>query len=286
MADVFKKGNTAVITGAASGIGFALAKRCVEAGMKVVMADSDGETLKKASESLGAGETVVPITMDVSKLDDWKQVSQTVCNGTFGGTLNLLALNAGIGPRASFLADPDAARVFERTFQVNVVGMTNGLASLLNLCLGGGGQRAAVVLTGSKQGITNPPGNPAYNASKAAVKALAEHLAFDLRGREELSVHLLVPGWTWTPLAGAGAGAGSETQEKPAAPWWPAQVVGFLEAKIADRQFWVLCPDNDVSEDMDRRRMQWTARDAVEGRPPLSRWREEYKGEFEEFMKG
>jgi len=57
----------------------------------------------------------------------------------------------------------------------------------------------AIVVTGSKQGITNPPGNPAYNASKAAVKALAEHLSFDLRNTE-IGVHLLVPGWTFTGL--------------------------------------------------------------------------------------
>jgi NAD(P)-dependent dehydrogenase (short-subunit alcohol dehydrogenase family) len=55
------------------------------------------------------------------------------------------------------------------------------------------------VITGSKQGITNPPGNPAYNASKAAVKSLAEHLGFDLKDTRT-SVHLLVPGWTFTGL--------------------------------------------------------------------------------------
>lgn len=58
---------------------------------------------------------------------------------------------------------------------------------------------SAIVITGSKQGITNPPGNPAYNASKAAVKSLAEHLNYDLRDMST-SVHLLVPGWTFTGL--------------------------------------------------------------------------------------
>ncbi len=53
---------------------------------------------------------------------------------------------------------------------------------------------------------------------------------------------------------------------------------------MAEGQFWVLCPDNDVTEDMDRRRMQWNTNDAVLGRPPLSRWREEYKDEFKEWM--
>jgi short-subunit dehydrogenase len=58
---------------------------------------------------------------------------------------------------------------------------------------------SAIVITGSKQGITNPPGNAAYNASKAAVKSLAEHLSYDLRDTP-VSVHLLVPGWTFTGL--------------------------------------------------------------------------------------
>jgi short-subunit dehydrogenase len=61
------------------------------------------------------------------------------------------------------------------------------------------GEPSAIVITGSKQGITNPPGNAAYNASKAAVKALAEHLSFDLKD-SATSVHLLVPGWTFTGL--------------------------------------------------------------------------------------
>lgn len=57
----------------------------------------------------------------------------------------------------------------------------------------------AVVMTGSKQGITNPPGNPAYNASKAAVKSLAEQLSYELKDTKT-SVHLLVPGWTFTTM--------------------------------------------------------------------------------------
>jgi NAD(P)-dependent dehydrogenase (short-subunit alcohol dehydrogenase family) len=57
----------------------------------------------------------------------------------------------------------------------------------------------SIVITGSKQGITNPPGNVAYNASKSAVKTLAEHLSWDLRDTKT-SVHLLVPGWTFTGM--------------------------------------------------------------------------------------
>lgn len=139
---------------------------------------------------------------------------------------------------------------------------------------------STIVITGSKQGITNPPGNPAYNASKAAVKALAEHLSYDLQSTS-IGVHLLVPGWTWTGMTGDAAGI----EKKPAAAWLPAQVIDHLEQKMKDGQFWVLCPDNEVTEDMDRKRMLWSSGDAVNGRLPLSRWREEYRDDVAAWMK-
>ena len=73
-------------------------------------------------------------------------------------------------------------------------------------------------------------------------------------------------------------------KEKPAGAWAPEQVAGYLEQKMGEGVFYVICPDNDVSVDKDRRRMLWGVRDIVGERPPLSRWREEYKGEAEEWM--
>lgn len=179
---------------------------------------------------------------------------------------------------------------FERILHTNLYGVINGITALLPLVKtssssSSSSSASSIVITGSKQGITNPPGNPAYNASKAAVKTLAEHLSYDLAtSHPSISVHLLVPGWTWTPLAGAAAASGSERREKPAAAWTPEQVVDYLETKMAEGQFWVLCPDNDVTEDMDKRRMLWNTNDIILGRPPLSRWREQYKDEFNAWM--
>lgn len=133
------------------------------------------------------------------------------------------------------------------------------------------------MITGSKQGITNPPGNPAYNASKAAIKSLAESLSYEKRGTQT-SVHLLVPGWTFTGMTGGGA------KEKPEGAWWPKQVAEHLEKKMGEGKFYVICPDNDVTEEKDKKRMLWSVGDVVEGRPPLSRWREEFKEEAEEWM--
>ncbi|KAI0190340.1 hypothetical protein F4808DRAFT_402467 [Astrocystis sublimbata] len=273
MSAVYSSGNTAVITGGASGIGLALTKKCVGHGMRVLVVDWDEKSLEAAKSALG--DQVCTIRTDVSDVGAWGAVKDKAVK-EFGGKINLLALNAGVGGKVSF-ADADTSG-FQKILNTNLFGVVNGISTLLPLVKET--SPAAVVITGSKQGITNPPGNPAYNASKAAVKTLAEHLSYDLAtSHPAISVHLLVPGWTWTPLAGAAGGG-----EKPAAAWSPEQVVDYLEKKMAEKQFWVLCPDNDVTEDMDKRRMQWNTNDALLGRPPLSRWREEFKQEFNEFM--
>lgn len=131
---------------------------------------------------------------------------------------------------------------------VNLFGVINGISTFLPTVQSTAkSSPSAIVVTGSKQGITNPPGNPAYNASKSAVKTIAEHLSFDLRNEKNLSVHLLVPGWTFTGLSGNRPGSG---KEKPQGAWWPDQVVDFLEKKMGEGQFWVLCPDDQVTEEL------------------------------------
>lgn len=91
----------------------------------------------------------------------------------------------------------------------------------------------SIVITGSKQGITNPPGaaNPAYNASKAAIKNLTEHLAHDLRSdpaTAHISVHLLIPGWTWTGLMGNVGPTDESSLKKMEGAWFPSQVAEEL----------------------------------------------------------
>lgn len=161
---------------------------------------------------------------------------------------------------------------------INLFGVINGITTFLPSLRALNTSPTSIIITGSKQGITNPPGNPAYNASKAAVKSLAEHLSYDLR-ETQTSVHLLVPGWTYTGLTKT---RGQE--EKPDGAWYPDQVVEYLEEKMGDGSFYVICPDNDVTEEKDKKRMLWTVGDIVEGRPPLSRWREGYKDDAEKWM--
>ncbi|KAM3547165.1 hypothetical protein MY1884_009693 [Beauveria asiatica] len=164
-------------------------------------------------------------------------------------------------------------------FETNLFGVIHGVNTFLPVVQEASKtKRTAIVITGSKQGITNPPANPAYNASKSAVKTLAEHLSWHLR-ETATSVHLLVPGWTFTGMTGGG-----QTKEKPAGAWAPEQVADFLYHKMEKSKFHVICPDNDVSEETDKKRMLWGVGDIVHGRPPLSRWRDEWKQEAEETM--
>lgn len=271
----FQKGNTALITGGASGIGLALAKRLLSHGLRVLVADKDISSLSSSPET----KDLLTFEMDVSNLESWTRLKSHI-DDVFNGQLNVLALNAGRYLPTSFSnSDPTD---FYATMQTNLFGVINGVTTLLPLvCQSarGGKGKGAVVITGSKQGITNPPANPAYNASKAAVKSLAEHLSFDLaKEHPNVSVHLLVPGWTFTGMTGAASGQ----KEKPKGAWWPEQVVDYLEEKMKEGKFYAICPDNDVTEDMDKRRMVWAMGDVVENRPPLTRWRPEWKEKAEE----
>ena len=142
------------------------------------------------------------------------------------------------------------------------------------------GSPAAIINTGSKQGITNPPGSTAYNVSKSGVKTLTEHLAFELaREAPHVSAHLLVPGFTHTGIGGAATPA-----EKPPGAWSADQVVDFMLEGLGRGDCYILCPDNMVTRQVDERRMQWAADDLIRNRPALSRWRPEHKDEFDAFM--
>jgi NAD(P)-dependent dehydrogenase (short-subunit alcohol dehydrogenase family) len=137
-----------------------------------------------------------------------------------------------------------------------------------------------VIVTGSKQGITTPPGNAAYNVSKAGLKAFTEALQHELRNTAgcRISAHLLIPGFTFT---GINARLGS----KPPGAWMPEEVVEFMLESLGRGDFYILCPDNDVTRKMDERRMQWAVDDIIKNRPALSRWHPDWKAEYEEFMK-
>lgn len=278
--------NYALITGAASGVGLGLAKMCVSKTMGVILVDNNKEELEKAYEvieSLSKGPGVHRFELDVSSLAAWQNLRDNLAKQSL--RVDVLFLNAGIAPKGDWTDNSH----FHSIFDVNFFGVVNGLNTFLPDFQDGApdAKERAIVITGSKQGITNPPGNPAYNASKAALRSLAEHLSFDLaKSAPKTSVHLLVPGWTWTGLTSGGSAGGKDGGKRPAGCWTGEQVASFLYDRIIEGRFYIICPDNDVDWDTDRRRMLWSAGDIVHQRQPLSRWRAEYKDEAAETMAG
>ncbi|KAK5130172.1 hypothetical protein LTR08_002426 [Meristemomyces frigidus] len=275
---VFRAGATALITGSASGVGLAVAKLCASHSMNLILVDNNTSKLDEAKSTLSSSSkgSVDTHAMDVASLSDWSALKKSVEKG--GKKLDFLHLNAGIGPKSDWT---DSA-YFHQIFDVNLFGVINGINTFFPHFDSNSGEQKAIVVTGSKQGITNPPGNAAYNASKSAVKTITEHLSFDLaKSSPSTSVHLLVPGWTFTGLTGGG-----NTTEKPEGAWSPEQVADFMYQKMGEGKFYAICPDNDVEWETDRKRMMWTMGDVVYERLPQSRWRDEYKEEAVKTMEG
>ncbi len=269
----------AVVTGAASGIGLAASAKFAALGMKVCMADANRAALEAAAAKLRATaprpDDVRSFTVDVGNFDDVERLKTSVYEAF--GDVALLMNNAGVGGGGGLFGDRAKWR---RVIDVNLWGVINGVQVFAPTMIRRGAA-AAIVNTGSKQGITCPPGDTAYNVSKAGVKVVTEALAHDLRNIEgcRVSAHLLIPGFTFTGMT-----AGSRV-EKPSGAWTSEQVVDFLLASMAAGDFYVLCPDNDVTRELDERRILWAAGDIVENRPPLSRWHPDYREAFAEFAK-
>lgn len=268
--EAINKGGVAVVTGAANGVGKVAALRFAEAGLSVVLADRDADALATAQQDIQsvAAADVIAVPTDVGNPDSVADLADTAFKA---GEIAVLMNNAGIArPTGSW----DNLDNWRQLIEVNLFGVIHGVQTFVPRMIEAG-RPAVVINTGSKQGITTPPGNPGYNVTKAGVKVVTEMLAHDLREAcAPISAHLFVPGFTYTNMIAR------FMPEKPSGAWTSEQTVDHFLARMAAGDFYILCPDNDVSPERDRARIAWAAGDITEGRPALSRWHPDYAEAF------
>lgn len=268
-----RPGNVAVITGGASGIGLATARTLAAMGLQLCLVDRDDSALHAAAASLGGAMTAA---FDVADRSRFESLADDVAARL--GPVSVLMNNAGTGGGGDALSNSDG---WTHVIGTNLLGVLHGVQAFVP-AMAESGKPGLVINTGSKQGITQPPGDTAYNVSKAGVKALTEGLAHTLRNRPNCRVtaHLLIPGFTYTGMMQR------RLPEKPAAAWDAEQVAERLIDGIARGEFYILCQDNETTREQDEKRILWSAHDIVAGRPALSRWHTEWKDEFDRFMAG
>ncbi|MCY4006893.1 MAG: SDR family NAD(P)-dependent oxidoreductase [Rhodobacteraceae bacterium] len=260
---VIRENAVAVITGAASGIGLATARALSSRGMRIVLVDLDPQSLATAAESL-AGPSICR-AVDVADQDAINNLAESVF--TEYGQVNFLMNNAAIRVAGS---EDEGIENWHRTMQVNFWASVYAERAFLPRMIAD--RHPGIILnTGSKQGITNPPGNVIYNISKSALKTYTEQLQHRLRNIDSchISAHLLVPGFTITGPHKPNPGG-----------WSPEQLVAYMIPRLEQGDFYIICPDNEVTLELDAIRMEWAAQDIIDNRPPLSRWHPDWSDRF------
>lgn len=275
--NIIIRDNVAVITGAAHGLGAAMARRFAAEGMQLSLFDRDEQGLLALCETLEVKTCCT--TGDVSRAEDL----QTFYHNTMAefGSVSLLVNNAAVKTGAGPWDEPEC---WLKHLQTNLLSAIT-LQHLFVPHMLSHTAPAAVVNLGSKEGITTPPGNAAYSAGKAAIKILTEQLAHELRqvAGDRVTAHLLIPGYTWTPMNFPGMD--EKNDRPPEATWTAAQVVDYFITGFINGDFYILCPDNEVTPEMDAKRIAWASQDIIENRPALSRWHPAWKNQFDAWMK-
>lgn len=151
---VFRSGANALITGAASGVGLAVAKLCASHSMNLILVDNNTSQLETAKSTLSSSAKVETHFIDVASLDAWTNLKTSVEQG--GRKLDFLHLNAGIGLKG----DWNDSTYFHKIFDTNLYGVINGINTFYPHFDNNSSEQKAIIITGSKQGITNPPGTP------------------------------------------------------------------------------------------------------------------------------
>jgi NAD(P)-dependent dehydrogenase (short-subunit alcohol dehydrogenase family) len=269
------KDKVAVITGAASGIGRAIADRCLQEGMKVVLADVELEALMKTEASMKAsGATVLAVPTDVSRARDVEALAQKTIE--VFGAVHLLCNNAGVGTEApiweSTMAD------WEWVMGVNLWGVIHGVRIFVPLMLAQDTE-CHIVNTASMAGLISGPGLGVYKVTKHGVVTLSETLHHELAERQaKIKVSVLCPGIVSTRIMESARNRPPQLASVPfgpsSGPRWealrrliptgmpPEQVADAVFKAVREGQFYILT--HPESNEAVRSRME----DILEQRNP------------------
>jgi NAD(P)-dependent dehydrogenase (short-subunit alcohol dehydrogenase family) len=281
MNQAIRKGGVAIITGAAVGIGHAIAHRLAQEGMKLVLLDRDGRLLTQAAERLHTAHPHLELRSvagDVTSESTYAALSREASAlGETSILVNNAAILKGAGPYENL-------EQWRETMEINFWSILRMQQYFVGPLMAQT-STSAIINVGSKEGITTRPGNAAYALSKAAVRVLTEQLAHELREQvgDRVTAHLLIPGYTFTPM---NFPSSTFDSPKPHAPWSADQVADRMVQGVREEEFYIFCEDNEVTRDLDERRMQWAMDDLIKRRPALSRWHPRYKDDFEAFVNG
>jgi NAD(P)-dependent dehydrogenase (short-subunit alcohol dehydrogenase family) len=242
----------AVVTGAASGIGKAMAQRFAAEGMRLVLADVEpGPLLQFAGELRSAGAHVLCERVDVSKSDDLEMLATRAYDEL--GAVHLLCNNAGVLPPGAPVWK-ESLSTWQWTLGVNFFGVLHGVQSFLPRMLKDN-QEGHIVNTASLAGLTTRPLMSAYNISKHAVVALSECLYAELQlTTDRIHVSVLCPAFSKTRLAESIRNKPEGVQADPAASFGfhdavkqvveegtpPGEIVDAMMRAVRGNQFWIL----------------------------------------------
>jgi NAD(P)-dependent dehydrogenase (short-subunit alcohol dehydrogenase family) len=235
------QGRVAVVTGAAGGIGLALAQRFASEGMRVVIADVDAERLAAAAATID-GE-VEAVATNVARPDDVDALAQRAFDRF--GAVHVVCNNAGVTrPGPAWELD---AEEWQWLLSVNVVGVVNGIRSFVPAMLERG-ETGHVVNTASIGGLLPFAGITAYTAAKYAVVGLSEGLLLDLRAAgASIGVSVLCPGPIETDfrahsraLHPSGPAAEVQGEYEGVARIPASDAAALVVEAIRSNRFWVL----------------------------------------------
>ena len=206
-------GKTAVITGAASGIGLAMAHRFGVAGMNLVLGDIESDALDAAVTELGdAGHEIAAMQLDVSDLDSVRAFEEFARENF--GDVHLLCNNAGVGAGGP-VADPDNLDLWKWTIDINLWGVIYGCKVFMAAMLEHG-EPAHIVNTASMAGHLSAPMMGPYNISKYGVVALSETMAKEaLMMQTSIGVSVLCPAFVQTKIASSDRNLPDDIKQAP-----------------------------------------------------------------------